>query len=637
MDLYKLIDWCVMRKLIWLMFFASAWSFADPPQPSFDCAKAATSAEQAICGNFILASLDKQISENYLKLKAVYSNNLKKEQLAWLKERNACGANEECLTNSLLARNKSLIFQFAISGSKVTCMTDVKASLEKAINYSKDVSVEREFQEQWYKSYFPFSSSSSLVPEIAVVYAQAGCWNEAIDILKSIESKYPGSYKYMLSQYAILKAYQDGINSANLLISLLSRRYLDGGYEGYAGARMAELLLFQGGSFSDSVNLIYMTNGELSVLDIEYRALAEELVLSGRYSDLKEQAYKTLNMGIILPYLAHLSQTENQKEGRDLLEKFTRKNQNIELIEATKIELGMAYAMVGDLDAAKRSTAIDDSGRYLMAISKCLPLLGSVELRNKLKGEIYKEFSKLPEQSRLSIAGQLAAAFSYADDIEGFKEIILLSTAAPKEQYPIQIAINTFITFAIQQNKLLFAEKAAKELFPYINTEQGRESYLINAKINMLLGRYDLAFEYALNSKNSSHQDRLLMILVSLNPDPYIVSKWINEMPVDGNGKHLVDEGPVQAVSAYLARNNLGFNPAERFRSDDKNILARAWLGYAQGKLNIVPGFETAVLPSVMYTGAPYETRRLLSQFYKGVRPEIIKKMEFPKGASVGK
>lgn len=77
---------------------------------SFDCAKASTAVEGSICANTTLSELDDQLSDAYKKARAVSSDlaSLQKEQLAWIKNRNACGANVSCLTQSYKLRIETL-------------------------------------------------------------------------------------------------------------------------------------------------------------------------------------------------------------------------------------------------------------------------------------------------------------------------------------------------------------------------------------------------------------------------------------------------------------------------------------------------------------------------------------------------
>lgn len=72
-----------------------AWLRPDPraPQPSFDCTKARTAIETAICADWRLARADRQMAEEYSQaLDNAYEPEAKqkliREQRAWLRARN---------------------------------------------------------------------------------------------------------------------------------------------------------------------------------------------------------------------------------------------------------------------------------------------------------------------------------------------------------------------------------------------------------------------------------------------------------------------------------------------------------------------------------------------------------------------
>lgn len=69
-------------------------SFSKPViAASFDCAKASTSVEVAICSDEQLSDLDKQLARVYKQA----GPDQKTQQRAWLKYRNTCGSNVQCL------------------------------------------------------------------------------------------------------------------------------------------------------------------------------------------------------------------------------------------------------------------------------------------------------------------------------------------------------------------------------------------------------------------------------------------------------------------------------------------------------------------------------------------------------------
>ncbi|NVZ69293.1 lysozyme inhibitor LprI family protein [Pseudomonas costantinii] len=75
---------------------------------SFDCKKATTPVEKALCGNVELSRLDTLLDEHYRralgKLQGVPREALRNDQRAWLKTRNACGSDINCLQPVLSQR-----------------------------------------------------------------------------------------------------------------------------------------------------------------------------------------------------------------------------------------------------------------------------------------------------------------------------------------------------------------------------------------------------------------------------------------------------------------------------------------------------------------------------------------------------
>jgi uncharacterized protein YecT (DUF1311 family) len=77
------------------------------PRASYDCEKAATSTEKTICGSFKLAGWDRSVAKAFkeaLELSPEKERTLREEQKAWLKKRDACGANVECVYEQLWQR-----------------------------------------------------------------------------------------------------------------------------------------------------------------------------------------------------------------------------------------------------------------------------------------------------------------------------------------------------------------------------------------------------------------------------------------------------------------------------------------------------------------------------------------------------
>ena len=81
--------------------------------PSFDCQKASSETEKAVCGDEVLAALDVMLSKTYdkaLKEKPESTAAIKQTQKQWLKNRADCGDGYDCLKTAYLQRIAALGF-----------------------------------------------------------------------------------------------------------------------------------------------------------------------------------------------------------------------------------------------------------------------------------------------------------------------------------------------------------------------------------------------------------------------------------------------------------------------------------------------------------------------------------------------
>jgi len=93
--------------------------------PSFDCAKASTLSENAICTDALLGKLDGALAENYKYMLASdigdgARNDLKATQRKWLAERNKCKENQ-CLVSTYRKRIDEVCEYPVISGAHPAC------------------------------------------------------------------------------------------------------------------------------------------------------------------------------------------------------------------------------------------------------------------------------------------------------------------------------------------------------------------------------------------------------------------------------------------------------------------------------------------------------------------------------------
>lgn len=77
---------------------------------SFACAKAGSAAEKAVCADERLSRLDSDLGKAYARAVAAASDPaaLRSAQRAWLKERDACGADQACLRQSYERRLRDI-------------------------------------------------------------------------------------------------------------------------------------------------------------------------------------------------------------------------------------------------------------------------------------------------------------------------------------------------------------------------------------------------------------------------------------------------------------------------------------------------------------------------------------------------
>lgn len=111
---------------------------------SFDCAKAGTMIEKAICGDPALSELDSQLAQAYKGALATTSNKdgLKAEQKAWLAQRNQC-QTPTCLTGAYQTRLNTLQGKSNLTAMTGTATSGVTGTylVQKGDIFSSEVKV----------------------------------------------------------------------------------------------------------------------------------------------------------------------------------------------------------------------------------------------------------------------------------------------------------------------------------------------------------------------------------------------------------------------------------------------------------------------------------------------------------------
>ena len=80
---------------------------------SFNCKKARTATEKAICGSRSLSGTDSEMARLYKQVLGYAASpaRVRRDQKAWLKQRNSCGASIPCIGQAYHERISELEFE----------------------------------------------------------------------------------------------------------------------------------------------------------------------------------------------------------------------------------------------------------------------------------------------------------------------------------------------------------------------------------------------------------------------------------------------------------------------------------------------------------------------------------------------
>ncbi|WMS42479.1 hypothetical protein RDV64_20835 [Acuticoccus sp. MNP-M23] len=101
-----------MPRIIFCALAAFMFAAAPAAAQSFDCAKASTADEKAVCNSGELSALDDEMAALYKDIMSHammgVSGETRDSQEEFLKDRAACGARTPCLKRAYRARIKTL-------------------------------------------------------------------------------------------------------------------------------------------------------------------------------------------------------------------------------------------------------------------------------------------------------------------------------------------------------------------------------------------------------------------------------------------------------------------------------------------------------------------------------------------------
>ena len=126
----------IFNYIVSLLFSLSLWSLPTHAA-SFDCSKASTETEKAICNDNELGALDERLSNAYAIAKKFGNAQLvKSEQKSWLKLRDTCG-NSLCIKNKYVGRLRELeTFDYEY---QTPIFSNINNCTEEDYRYAKDV------------------------------------------------------------------------------------------------------------------------------------------------------------------------------------------------------------------------------------------------------------------------------------------------------------------------------------------------------------------------------------------------------------------------------------------------------------------------------------------------------------------
>lgn len=121
------------RTLLKVLALTAGWWLAalSPAKPavaaSFDCAKASTSVERAICEDPLLGKLDEALAGNYRAIRAANigdgaRKDLESTQRQWIRERNGC-TDKKCIETSYRKRIDAVCEYPVLSGAHPGCVS----------------------------------------------------------------------------------------------------------------------------------------------------------------------------------------------------------------------------------------------------------------------------------------------------------------------------------------------------------------------------------------------------------------------------------------------------------------------------------------------------------------------------------
>lgn len=487
------------------------------------------------------------------------------------------------------------------------CLPDVKRSLDMAVEYTKKMELRGDnFDDIWYNS---LNKNEDLIPDIIIAYGQAGCWEEAINIAKSIQNKNSEQqnkkYAYAISNLAIIKAFNGDYDAAKNMLGELKYQSQKSN-NNYGTLTIAEIMA-KHKSLADALALI---KSNRYIDKSSYTNILENLLSTGQIDLARTESKNTSNIEILFPYIKYLSEHGKKSEAYNILEKAYDDLTEKDRCYWGTVLIAMSYARFDDIEKIHNISNKINEDDKLLILALSVPHIQSKNSKIELEQNIQENFIKLTQEKKIRYLNQIAESYSLVGDLREFVSLIKKISSDIDNRFQIQLAAISFIETAIYKGNLPLAKKSSEILLPYMTKTSMDDYYIMQSFIATEESNFNKAYESAKNITLSSPQP--FIYASSKNIDFKLLYDWYN---YSINNKQCTPISCVQVLSARAASLNTHFDPIELLKTEEPAIIARSWFGYAQGKMKITPGKEYILNPIIL--GSSYSNEKLLYQLYK--------------------
>ena len=198
-------------------------------KPSFSCEKVKNSSvEYKICRNENLSDLDNELNKIYKSFKLI-TNDIKQEQIVWIKQRNKCKDNS-CIKNKYQTRIENLNTSLSNQNTFSKKMLDIMKISQKAIKVTSIMIKEKEMT-LFLKDLFIFKNIIVNKPILHKVdYNNTklkdllgnDCWNMRLDFEVSLKEDYSHFKRYeahQIKKFSLWETNMDGDDENELILA----------------------------------------------------------------------------------------------------------------------------------------------------------------------------------------------------------------------------------------------------------------------------------------------------------------------------------------------------------------------------------------------------------------------------------